>query len=182
MTMPSGFLVKSQEFYNAIMVRVAATDITLVTRKPLEDLKDDLDLIVDSIVEHVRQSPDGLYTNYLEVQVNGVPLEEACYKIGVQLKAYGVDLTNYRNIAGAVLGIPILPQVASTVIGVANLAPGMDLVANLTTGTVETVGMIPGVAFNAVSQVSGTAINGIRTLPLGGVLFGAKPSLVPVEQ
>lgn len=179
-TMPSGFLTKSQEFYNGIMVRVSGTDITLVTRKPLESLKDDLDLIVDSIVEHVRQSPDGLYTNYLDVQVNGVPLEEACYLIGVQLKAYGVDLTNYRNIAGAVLGIPVLPQVASTVVGVASLAPGIGLVTNLTSGTVETVGMLPGAALNAVSQVSGTALNSLRTLPLGGTLFGSRASLGPV--
>lgn len=176
-SMPSGVVQRAQDFYNKLMQDVAATDITLINRKPLASLKVDLDLIVDSVMEHVRQSPEGIYTNYLKIQVGDVTLDEALYRVGVQLKAYGVDLTNYRDIAGAVLGIPILPQVASTVMGAVQMTPGVAFVGDLTSGTVQTVGMLPGAAYSAVSQASGTALGTIKSLPrLPSIIFGSSSS------
>jgi len=164
-TMPRGFMQKAQDFYNNIRLRVNNASVEAVHRKPLAGLKVDLDDIVDAIVDQVRQSPDGLYTNYLETRVHNSSLEDACYDVGVQLKAYGVDLTNYRNIAGAVLGVPLMPTVASTVIGVANLAPSLKSVSNMTTNLVSNpVVQLPGVAMNAVSHVSGSAVNTLDSI------------------
>lgn len=158
-TMPRDFTQNAQNFYNRVTARVAETEVKDLKRKRLPELKVDLDDIVDALVEQVRQSPDGLYTDYLETQVNGVPLEEACFQVGLQLKAYGVDLVNYRNIAGAVLGVPLMPTVARTVVSAGKLVPTPQRIGNLTSNIMHTpVREMPNAAFNAVSQVSSSAL------------------------
>lgn len=169
MTMPSGFMDKAQDFYNRVRSRVDISDVKDVERKSLANLRQDLDLIVDSIVEQVRISPDGLYTDYLQTRVNGTPIEDACTKVGVQLKAYGVDLTNYRNIAGMVLGIPVMPTVASAMVNVASLAPNLNRLRNLTSNlpldeSLALLSHVPGAALTSVGRVSGSTINSIDQL------------------
>lgn len=169
-TMPKSFMQKGQDFYNRVRSRVERASVKDIERKPLANLRLDLDNIVDAIVEEVRQSPDGLYTDYLLTRVNGLPLEDACTLVGIQLKAYGVDLTNYRNIAGMVLGIPVIPTVASAVVNVASLAPSLGTLTNLTSNFTSNLPFasqfiqIPGAALESMSQVSGSAFNSIDNL------------------
>lgn len=163
-TMPSGFLDKVQDFYNKIRARVDEADVSNVTRKTFVGLREDLHDIIDAIMEQVRKSPDGVYTNYLETDVKGVPLEEACFAVGIQLKAYGVDIKNYRNIASAVLGVPLMPTMASGVISAASLAPSLSSVANVTTNLAAPVNQLPNAASNAVLVLSSTALNSINNL------------------
>lgn len=159
-TMPKGFMEKAQDFYNRVRLRVQQTSVETLERKSLADLKTDLDNIVDGIVDEIRQSNDGLYTDYLQTRVGGVPLEDACTQVGTQLKAYGIDLTNYQAIAGAVLGIPIMPQVASAVMNVANLAqPIHGTIRNVTGNFVRgPVSQIPMAALGSVSNLHQTAL------------------------
>ena len=159
--MPSGFMQKVQDFYNRIRLRVDQADVKDVERKTLASLKNDLDEIVDGIIDEVRQSSDGIYTDYLQTRVNGVPLEDACTAVGIQLRAYGVDLTNYRNIAGAVLGVPIMPTVASAMVNVASMAPNLGTLRNLTSNLPldpYLLAQLPGSALQRVSSVSNTAM------------------------
>lgn len=116
-------------------------------RKRLVNLKVDLDNIVDSLVEHVRQSQDGLYSNWLDARVNETSIEDAIYNVGLQLKAYKIDISNYRNIAGVVLGVPVVPTVAKHVVSAGKAAAPIT--------------QLPGSAFNTVSQMSGSAINSL---------------------
>lgn len=132
-TMPRGFMEKAQNFFNKIKLRVDESNVTALQRKSLPQLKVDLDDIIDGIVEHVRQSYDGVYADYTLTMVNGIPLEEACVSVGKQLKAYGIDIKNYRNIAGMILGIPIVPHLAQGVVAVADMVPSVGTVTNLTT-------------------------------------------------
>lgn len=158
-TVPKGFLEKGQEFYNRIRQRVEETPVDDVERKSLANLRLDLDRIVDSMVDEVRRSKDGLYTDYLQTRVDGLPLEDALTQIGTQLKAYGVDLTNYRNIAGAVLGIPIMPQVASAMINVANLAQPIHGTIRNVTGNI--INEVPMVALSSVTSLHNAARSSI---------------------
>lgn len=167
-SMPSGFLQKVQDFYNKIRARVDEIDVSNLSRKTFVALRQDLHAIIDGIMDEVRQSPDGVYTDYTQSKVNGVPLEEACLALGCQLKAYGIDIKNYRNIASAVLGVPLMPTVASGVITAAGMAPSLSQVANLTTNLakpvnlgVATVNQLPNAAAQAVSMMSGTALNSL---------------------
>lgn len=150
-----GFFDKVQDFYNDIKVRVDLTPVENIERKSLSALKGDLDAIVDAIVEEVRQSPDGLYTDYLKVNVNGKSLKDASTAVGVQFKAYGIDLTNYRNIAGAVLGVPLMPQIASSVVSVAKLAP--DVTGRVTSGVTNGVNLGVSTLTSATSNSLSTA-------------------------
>lgn len=120
-SMPQDFLGKASIFYNQIHERVEATDVQFLVRRTLPELKTELDIIVDSIVEEVRISPDGVYTDYTQTKVNGTLLEDACVAIGLQLKAYKTDLSYYRSIAEAVLGVPLMPTIASGVVNGANI-------------------------------------------------------------
>lgn len=173
-TMPRGFIQKTQDFYNRVKLRVDRTEVADVQRKSLANLKLDLDRIVDSIVEEVRQSPDGLYTDYLQTRVDGVPLEDACTAVGVQLKAYGVDLTNYRNIAGKVLGIPMMPTVASAMVNVAGMA-NMKTMRNLTStlnplNSSQFLAQLPNSALHSVSAMSNSIGNLGQQLPVQSVV------------
>lgn len=175
-SMPKGFVQKAQDFYNRVKARVDRAEVSDVQRKSLANLKLDLDDIVDSIVEEVRQSPDGLYTDYLQTRVHGVPLEDACTAVGVQLKAYGVDLTNYRNIAGMVLGVPLMPTVASAMVNVASLA-NMQTVRNLTStlnplnsNPSQFLTQLPNSAIQSVSMVSNSIDNLRQQLPMQNVV------------
>lgn len=174
-SMPKGFVQKTQDFYNRVKTRVDQSEVSDVQRKSLANLKLDLDNIVDSIVEEVRQSPDGLYTDYLQTRVDGIPLEDACTAVGIQLKAYGVDLTNYRNIAGMVLGIPVMPTVASAMVNVASLA-NMETMRNLTS-TLNPLNAsnllfnhLPNSAVQSVSMVSNSIGNLRQQLPMQNVV------------
>lgn len=167
--MPAGFMEKTKDFYDRVNARVMATDVEGLTRKRLVNLRTDLDSIVDAIMEEVRRSPDGLYTNYLNARVNGtLPLEEACYQVGLQLKAYGIDIANYRNIAGVVLGVPVVPQVASTVVDVGK---GVHRAAS-------PMIQLPGYALSAVGSLSDQAFNRVQQLPsqlpMSGYFQGAE--------
>lgn len=188
-SMPKGFIQKAQDFYNRIKLRVDRSEVAEVERKSLASLKLDLDEIVDGIVEEVRQSPDGLYTDYLRTRIDGVPLEDACTAVGVQLKAYGVDLTNYRNIAGMVLGIPVMPTVASTMVNVAHLVR-LDAVRNLTralnplnasSSGGQLLAGLPANALQSVSSVSNSALNSIgsfgQQLPVQNLVQSARAPL-----
>lgn len=149
-----GFLGKVQDFYNDVKLRVDQTDVSNLERKSLVRLKDDLDSIVDGIVEEVRRSSDGLFTDYLKTDVNGTTLDEACYGVGVQLKAYGIDLTNYRNIAGAVLGVPLMPQVASGVVSGAKFVP--DMAGRMTNGVSSSV--------TTLTSAGSASLSGVRNM------------------
>lgn len=157
--MPDGVVEKARDFYERISKQVIETDVSELTRKRLVALKVDLDDIVDSIVQEVRQSPDGLFTNYLNTKVKNetMSLEEACFNVGLQLKAYGVDITNYRNIAGVVLGVPVVPHVASTVVDVGK---GIRKAAT-------PIAQLPGSAFNTMSQMASPVAQ------LGGSAIGS---------
>lgn len=148
------FLGQVQDFYNNVRARVDLFEVKDMQRKTLRLLKDDLDAIVDAIVEEVRQSPNGLYTDYLKVNVNGQSLEDACTAVGVQFKAYGIDLTNYRNIAGAVLGVPLMPQVANGVVSVAKLAP--DVTGRVTNGVTTGV--------STLSSATSASLTGVKDI------------------
>lgn len=169
-TMPAGFLDKVQDFYNKISAQVDKADVSDVTRKTFVGLREDLHDIIDAIMDEVRRSPDGVYTDYTQTKVKGVPLEEACLAIGIQLKAYGVDIKNYRNIASAVLGVPLMPTMASGVITAASLAPSLSSMTNMTNLVapvnmgVATVNQLPNAASKAVSMMSNTASNSIDNL------------------
>lgn len=154
-SMPKGFIQKAQEFYERVKSRVDRAEVKEVERKSLANLRIELDKIVDSIVEEVRMSKDGLYTDYLKTRVDGVLLEDACVAVGIQLKAYGTDLINYRNIAGAVLGIPVMPTVASAVIDVAKIANNITIALNSS---------IASPALQGVSMVSESARHSITNL------------------
>lgn len=157
-TMPSGFLANAQDYFNKIRVRVEATDVDSLERKSLEGLKVDLDDIVDGIVEQVRASNDGLYTDYKQTIVKGMSLEDACVGVGIQLKAYGIDIKNYREIAGAILGIPLMPHVAQTIVGVASLVPSLQTVNNMTSKVVLIpVNQLPVVAQHVSNVAQGSA-------------------------
>ncbi|KAG9510306.1 hypothetical protein GZH46_01153 [Fragariocoptes setiger] len=137
-TMPSGVRERAQQFYDELKQRVADSPVENVERKTMAALKVDIDNIIDAVVEEIRSSPDGIYTDLTQTQVNGVPLQDAMVSVGQQLKAYGVDLTNYKNIAQMVLGIPVLPSVASTFVGVTKQVPRFSMSAltgNLTSLT-----------------------------------------------
>jgi len=170
-TMPGDFFRKAQDFYNRVRSRVAKAPVTNVERKSLVGLRQDLDEIVDAIVDQVRKSPDGLYTDYLQTRVGNtsLPLEDACTLVGVQLKAYGVDLSNYRDIAGAVLGIPVMPTVASTVMNVASIGnSGLGMVQNITSNALvrplsQTTNML-------LSRVPLPPVPGRQSLSLGNLL------------
>lgn len=159
LTMPSGFLTKVQDFYDRILERVNQANVQDLERKSLASLKVDLDDIVDGIMDEVRRSPDGVYTNYLDAKVNGLPLEDACVEVGIQFKAYGMDLSNYRRIAGIVLGIPLMPQVAQTINGVVSYQP-MEAIKGIRSG----VDQLPGAALGAVAHVSSGALAGVDGL------------------
>ena len=151
---------------NRVRVRVDAADVKLVPRKSLSGLKVDLDEIVDSIIEEVRRSPDGVYTDYEKTMVGNVSLEDACVQVGVQFKAYGLDIKNYRDIAGMILGIPLMPTVANTVMTAADIArPGINLVANMTSNIAQSLPMnhLPGQTLNTISQISNSAANQVST-------------------
>lgn len=169
-TMPAGFLDKVQDFYNRIRARVDEADVSNVSRKTFVALREDLHDIIDAIMDEVRRSPDGVYTDYTQTKVKGVPLEEACLAIGIQLKAYGVDIKNYRDIASAVLGVPLMPTMASGVITAASLAPSLSSMTNMTNLAapvnmgMATVNQLPNAASNAVSMMSNTALNSIDNL------------------
>lgn len=183
MSMPSGFVQKAQDFYNRVRARVGRSPVKGVERKSLANLRKDLDQIVDSMVEQVRQSPAGLYADYLQTRVgrDQVPLEDACTQVGVQLKAYGVDLTNYRDIAGAVLGIPVMPSVASAMINVASLGQsGLGAARDLTSAALAQPlnatsnllrARLPPMALSLPDQLAST---GGKLLPFGGMLFGGQ--------
>jgi hypothetical protein len=160
-----GFAQKAQDFYNRVKLRVDQADISNVQRKSLANLKLDLDSIVDSIVEQVRASEDGLFTDYLQTRVNGVPLEDACTAVGIQLKAYGVDLTNYRNIAGMVLGIPVMPTVASAMVNVANMA-NLDTMRDITSNLnpLNSPQFLNGIPNSAIGQSVSLVSNSIDNL------------------
>lgn len=181
-SMPRGFVQKARDFYDRVRLRVEQADVEQVSRKSFAEFKLDLDKVVDSIVDEVRRSPDGIYTDYLRTRVDGVPLEDACTALGLQLRAYGFDLTNYHKIAKTVLGIPLMPTVASTLMnlgqladlnkvkdlsqsipGSAQLSPATDFLTNL-----------PDTAFNSVSHVSNTALGSIASvrdqLPLQNIV------------
>lgn len=180
-SMPSGFIQKAQDFYNRVKLRVDNARVDGVERKSLANLKSDLDQIVDAIVEQVRQSPDGLYTDYLQARVGNasLPLEDACTLVGIQLKAYGVDLTNYRDIAGAVLGIPVMPTVASAMMNVASMGQsGFGKVQNLTNvafvqplnaTTALLLSRMPYNPIGSLAQVSGQLV----PIPLSGLFFNS---------
>lgn len=162
-----GFFNKVMDFYERVKQRVEETSVDNVERKRFVNLKVDLDAIVDGIVEHVRQSPDGLNVNYLEAQINGIPLEDACVNVGIQLKAYKKDIAHYRNVAQMVLGVPVMPTLAKSVVDVAGLVrpPSFQTMANFSTNLVQhptQVMDLPGSAFNQLSHVSDT----IQNLPI----------------
>lgn len=165
-TMPKGFLTNAQDYFEKIRLRVEATSVEGLKRKTLADLKVDLDEIVDAIVEHVRESDDGLYTNYKETMVNGVLLEDACVAVGVQLKAYGVDIKNYRNIAGAILGLPVVPHVASGIVGAAKMVPTLETVNNLTRVVLIPINQLPNVGQHVSNIAQGSANTVFRFNPL----------------
>lgn len=146
-TIPTGFIERGQQFYNRILRRVMESDVSELQRKRLVNLKVDLDNIVDSLVEHVRQSPLGLYSDWLEATVNETSIEDAVYNVGTQFKAYSIDIANYRNIAGAVLGVPVVPTVAKHVVSAGRAA--------------APIAQLPGNAINTVTQMSGSAFNSL---------------------
>lgn len=165
-TMPKGFTTDAQDYFEKIRLRVEATDVAILTRKSLADLKVDLDDIVDAIVEHVRESDDGLYTDYTETMVKGVSLEDACVAVGIQLKAYGIDIKNYRDIAGAVLGIPLVPQLASTIVGAVNMVPTLESVNNITRVVLIPMSRLPDVGQHVSSIAQSSAHTVFRFNPL----------------
>ena len=152
-TMPRGVMERAQNFYNEVSTEAGEVDLKEVDRKSLAHLKTDLDSIVDGIVENVRQSPDGLYTNHEEALINGTTLHEACKNVAIQIRAYGLDLWNYRNIAGAVLGVPLMPTVASTIIGASGYMPNLGKLTNMTAA-------LP-VDFDSAAQVSSSAMQSL---------------------
>lgn len=154
MTIPSGFLSKTQNFINRVRAQIQAADVKNVKRKTLANLKLDLDAIVDAIEDQVRLSQDGLYTDYEAIQVNGAPLEDALTAIGIQLKAYGVDVTNYRNIASAILGLPLLPTMAAALVDASSRVPNLATVANLTATMYQTGNqLLPEAASESIDRL-----------------------------
>lgn len=170
LTMPSDFMAKSQDFYNRIGERVEESSVQFVIRKSLAGLKVDLDLIVDSIVEEVRRSDDGVYTDYTQTMVNGTLLEDACVDVGVQLKAYKTDLIYYRSIAEKVLGVPFLPTIASGVVNGANLTSTVMLMP------VDHVTQLSDSAMSSVAPIVTTGLNAIKS-PLS--LFNFQSAAAP---
>lgn len=152
-SMPSSFPEEGTKFYNELMQRISQANVDGLTRKRLASLKIDMDDIVDSLVEHVRQSPLGLYSDWREARVGNVSLEDACYNIGLQVKGYGIDISNYRNIAGAVLGVPVVPTVAGHMVTAGK--------------TAKSIAQQP---INTMASISGSALNTLTSntrLPFG---------------
>lgn len=115
--LPPDLMTKFQDTLNRIRNRVDSTNVDYLTRKPIESLGVDLNNIADALVEHVRQSPDGIYTDYLKANVDNISLEDALYNVGLQLKAYQTDLTNYQMLVSWLMSLPAVPVVTSSMVG-----------------------------------------------------------------
>lgn len=131
LNIPAGASEKTQAFYARVTERAYAAPVDGVPRKTLDQLRQDMDAIIDSVVAEIRASPDGIYTDMTQIKVNGVPIEDALVKVGQQLRAYGVDIYNYKNIAQMVLGVPVLPNVASAMMGATRMLPMTTITDNL---------------------------------------------------
>lgn len=159
-TMPSKTKNQLQDMYNHIHEQVVAEDITKVERKSFVKLKEYIDLIIDSFVQAVYDSDGGLSSiEYSKVKVGNETLEQALVNVGLQFRAYFVDVSNYRDIAKMILGVPVVPTLASGIL-TASKVPGNVL--DYTGINLNGVKDIPGQSFSAVTQLGSAAAN---TLP-----------------
>lgn len=147
--LPKGIIAKTQAYFNDIYNRVSESSVSELERKSLEQIGNDMIEILDTVVEHVRTSPKGIYSDITEAQVEeGKQLDEAMTNVGLQFKAYKTDLMMYRDIAHRVLGIPVMPAVAARLVA-------MIKAANATT---------PSVLKNPAIQITDTANQALSIL------------------
>lgn len=156
--LPPDMMTKVQDLMNRLRSKVDETNIDSLTRKPLERLGDDLLKISDSLLEEARTSPDGIYTDYLKAKIDGVPLEDALFNVGLQLKAYYVDLTNYQTLVNWLLSLPAVPAFASSLTGAINSAPSIeglrDITKQLTQNPLQPIQGFTNVMRNALQLVT----------------------------
>lgn len=157
---PSQVPQKTTDLLTRISERVFDADISKLPRKTMADLRLDLHTIMDSIMATIAASPDGVFTNYLNVQVGEKSLEDALVNLGMQFKAAGVDLLGYRDLAAKLMGIPGLPTISGHMNSVADIAaPTFGTVTDMASNMVRMpVQQVSGAASSSLSWLS----NGIR--------------------
>lgn len=149
-SLPSGLIGKTQDFYDRVQERVMSSDVTQVTRKTFAGLKQYLDEIVDSIVAEIGQSEHGVVTDFTKTMVGNDDLEQAFVNVGLQLRGYSVDVAHYRNLGKMVLGIPVVPTVASGVVSAAKVPQGLLNYAGVDSNSIRN---LPSNSFGAMTQL-----------------------------
>lgn len=152
MRMPNGVVQKAQDLINKVNARVEDTDVTILSRKTMAQLGKDMEAVVDAIESRVENSPDGIYTDYLAAKVGDKALEDALYDIGLQLKAYQIDLINYRDLADMLLGLPIVPHVVGGINTAVSTAPNVQTLKDITKALIQQSGQATDLARNVVQQ------------------------------
>lgn len=164
--MPNGVVQKAQDLLNKVNARVEATDVTLLSRKTMSQLGKDMEDVVDAIEAKVENSPDGIYTDYLESKVGDKVLEDALYDIGLQLKAYQIDIINYRDLANTLLGLPIVPHVVGGINTAVSTVPNGQILKDITQALIQQSGQATSMARNVVQQgaTSVSALPGVSSI------------------
>lgn len=113
---PIGIFNKVQTFFNQVSERVAQTGVKELQRKSIAEIGQDMKDILDGIVMHVGTSSAGIYSDMSAARVNDKPLQDAMVDVGLQFKALKTDLMFYREVAHKILGVPVMPIVASQLV------------------------------------------------------------------
>lgn len=176
--MPADVTTKTQDLLNRLKTRVDESSVDSVTRKTLERLGDDLNDIADALIDQVRNSRDGIYTDYLQTEIDGVQLEDALYNVGLQLKAYHLDLTTYKELVGILLSMPALPAFATSVVGALNQAPNLESLREIT----KQLAQNPMQPINGLANVAKNAIQWGQSMPNSVMTFGSNVPLSAYNQ
>lgn len=120
--LPSGVVGRMQNYFNQIGQQVANIEVDQLERKSLAEIGDEMSDIMDAVFDYIGASPKGIYSDLSQVQVKGKPLNNAMVDIGLQFKAYKNDLSYYRDVAHKLLGVPVMPTVASRLLSIIKTA------------------------------------------------------------
>lgn len=123
---------KLQNLLLKIKKRVDATDVETLVRKPIDKFGEDLFKIAGALIEEARKNPNAISGDFQRIQVDGFTIEDALYNVGLQMKAYYIDLTNYRNIVKWFLNLPTIPSLLATIPGGPDQNQNLESLRSLT--------------------------------------------------